>query len=138
MKRLLKLFALLPFTFATAWAGTDQLPDGYYHFEGKWIYSGICHITHTKKDSHKVQCLEGRKYTFCVTAKSSGSFKIEKSDVALGKIKRNMSGSGELSKPGHASGKGSVWTKSLGIFSRDHRKGPWTLRPATAEEAASE
>jgi hypothetical protein len=113
------------------------LPEGYYKFDCPIFYKdGMVRITHTPKGAH-VQMLETFAGSFVLEPKGQNELTMTRDSVSYPELKRTLSGSGILTRTGHAEGQAKVWIKDMGPLSRNHRKGTWTLRLASAKEIKS-
>lgn len=110
------------------------VPEGYYVFDCPIVYdNGLARISHTAGGA-RVQLLEDVKGSFILRVDNKGALEIVDADMHYPGLKRSFKGGGLMSEPGRASGRAIAWLKTLGPISRDHRAGPWTLRPATEKE----
>lgn len=115
---------------------SSQLPDGYYMLDASpWFYGpNLCLLESKKPGVHTVSMLKERKGSFDLVPKGNRTFSIKQSNINFDKIRRSIKGDATMTQAGVLSGTGVVWLKSLGPISRNHRKGAWTLRPATQAE----
>ncbi len=110
------------------------LPPGYYVFDCPIVYdNGLAKVEPTA-GGMKVTLLEKIKGTFVLQAKPDGSLSITQSEMDYPGLRRSFKGEGRVTGGGKAEGDAVVWVKNYGIVGRDHRKGPWTLRPANEGE----
>lgn len=134
--QLLSVVFLLMFGCATTPPpGLNRLPEGLYRFDCPVFYdNGMVRITHTAKGA-RVQLLEKIEGSFTLRPDAEGHVKVVEDHIDYPGLKRSLNGEGRITAPGQAEGRAAVWLKSMGPLSRDHRKGPWTLRRATEAEA---
>ncbi len=110
------------------------LPEGHYRFDCPIIYErGMVRLRHDG-NTVRVEFLEIFDGAFSFRVRSNQELSITNPDVGLPGLNRSFRGEGTLTKPGHAEGRAVSWLKTGGPISRNHREGPWTLRPATPRE----
>lgn len=81
-----------------------------------------------------VELLGEYKGSFKMVPLADQRVNIEKSRLDYPGLKRTFSGEGTVQRPGQLSGTAIMWLKGTGPISRNHREGPWSLRPATPRE----
>lgn len=110
------------------------LPEGYYVFDCPIVYDkGMVRIHHDTR-TVRVELLEKFDGAFLFRVRSDRALTIVNADMGLPGLNRSFKGDGTLNKTGHAEGRAVTWLKAGGPLSRNHREGPWTLRPATQQE----
>jgi hypothetical protein len=82
----------------------------------------------------EVILLEKNQGSFELRLGADQKVSIVASEMDYPGLKRNLKGEGRLNQPGHAEGNAESWIMNFGIAGRDHRTGPWSLRPATDAE----
>ncbi|MEX2607716.1 MAG: hypothetical protein WD708_10250 [Kiritimatiellia bacterium] len=113
---------------------TTRLPEGYYTFDCPIIYKrGMVRLRHDH-DRARVELLEKFDGAFSFRIRPDRQLTITDADIDLPGLRRSFRGEGTLFQPGHAEGRAVSWIKTGGPISRNHREGPWTLRPATPVE----
>jgi len=65
---------------------------------------------------------------------TEGRLEIMNSNIAFAEVQRSIEGNGTLQSGNRGSGRWLLQTKSIGRFSRNFRKGDWTLKLATPEQ----
>lgn len=114
--------------------GHPSLPEGYYVFDMPVLYSsGMARVGNVARGV-RVQLLETFEGSFELHGHGENELRIRNESISYPGLRRTLSGEGTITAPGRAQGEGTVWIRISGPVGRDHRKGPWTLRPATAEE----
>lgn len=110
------------------------IPEGTYHFKADTVnQNNLARVTH-EKGRMRVTLLGDFEGGFTFDPKADGGLGIVDADMDYPGLKRTFKGEGRVTKPGIASGTSVMWLKSAGPVSRNHRKGPWFLRPATEAE----
>ncbi|MDA3872822.1 MAG: hypothetical protein PF795_02550 [Kiritimatiellae bacterium] len=113
------------------------LPEGYYSFDCPIIYEkGMVRLRHDQAKV-RVELLEKFDGSFSFSVRSDQTLTITDADMGFPGLNRSFRGEGTLTKRGHAAGRAVSWLKTGGPLSRNHREGPWTLRPATPREIQS-
>ena len=113
------------------------MPEGYYMFDCPIVYEkDMAEITHRDGKAF-VQLLGDFKGSFAFEISSEGVVTIVEDEMGFSGLNRSFNGEGQILKRGHARGEAIAWLKSIGGFSRDHRKGPWSIRPASESEINS-
>lgn len=82
----------------------------------------------------RVQLLETFEGSFELHRRRGGGVVIRNDQMGYPGLNRSFSGSGTLTGDSGAEGEAEIWIRMAGPVRRDHRKGPWTLRPATPQE----
>lgn len=112
----------------------DWMPEGLYKFECDIInQDNLAGITHGPRGL-KVQLLGDFEGEFTLALRSERRVEIVRDRMDYPGLKRSFKGEGEILQPGVAGGTAITWVKSIGPIGRDHREGPWSLRPATEQE----
>ncbi len=119
----------LPPETVAAW-----LPTGYYKFDCPIVYENGLARLEPVRGGMNVTLLEKIKGTFVLQAKADGRLAITQSEMDYPGLRRSFKGEGQVIGGGKAEGTAVVWVKNFGIVGRDHRKGAWTLRPASESE----
>jgi len=115
-------------------AGDPRLPPGLYVFDMPVMYErGFAELS-SVPGGVRVQLLETFQGRFDLHPRGESEWVIRNDEVGYPGLSRSFSGEGRSTGPGRLEGSGEVWIRMAGPIGRDHRKGPWTLRPATAEE----
>jgi len=115
-------------------SGDARLPPGLYVFDMPVLYpEGFAELT-AVPGGVRVRLLEAFEGRFDLQAKGESAWVIRNDEVGYPSLRRSLSGEGRSTGPGRMEGEGEVWIRLAGPLGRDHRKGSWTLRPATAEE----
>jgi len=110
------------------------IPEGFYHFECEIVHQdNLARIRHLKGNI-RVDLLGDLKGGFSLRPLPGGALEIYASRMDYPGLKRSFKGEGRVIQPGVAEGDAISWLKSIGPFSRDHREGAWSLRPATPQE----
>jgi hypothetical protein len=135
MQCLSLIFITLTACVSTPSADLERwLPEGYYKFDCPIIYEkGMVQLRHDR-NTVRVELLEKFDGAFSFSVRPNQDVSIIRADMGLPGLNRSFRGDGRLLKPGHAEGRAVTWLKTGGPISRNHREGPWTLRPATREE----
>lgn len=126
----------LGFTGCTTTPPPEQqyLPEGLYHFDAPIFYKkGWAQLSHTPRGV-RVQLLETFKGAFTLKTQADGRVYLIDDDISYPGLKRTLKGEGRITSIGEAAGTATVWLKTMGPVSRNHRKGPWRLVRATAED----
>ncbi|MCH8512918.1 MAG: hypothetical protein LAT83_14885 [Kiritimatiellae bacterium] len=110
-----------------------KFPAGYYRFDAPFVYEGLARVTPNPHGA-SIQLLENFDGRFELHLRGDHQVVIRNDEMDYPGFRRNFKGSGKLTAPGTAKGDAEIWNVMVGGFSRDHRKGPWTLRPATTAE----
>ncbi len=132
----LMLFAVLQGCVSTGSPSPPApiLPPGYAVFHMPGVYSeGMARIE-TMPRGARVQLLETFEGSFELHARGTNHVVIRNDAMGYPGLNRSFSGSGELTGDGRAGGEAEIWIRMAGPVRRDHRKGAWSLRPATEEE----
>lgn len=133
----------LPVFFLLIWSGcattadpaaaARAFPPGMYVFEAPFVYEGMAEIRPIPNGA-AVQLLETFEGNFEFHLRGDDGLRIRNDNMDYPGLKRRFVGTGTLRRPGHADGDAEIWLTAIGRFGRDHRKGAWTLRPATEAE----
>ncbi len=109
--------------------------EGFYFLDSEAFYkNGLTRVTGDGRGGVNVTLLDHFGGGFQLKEAGNGQFTIARDRVNMEDVKRSLSGSGTLTPGGGFAGDCTVWINNIPGFSRDHRKQPWTLRPASAEE----
>lgn len=137
------IFFLAGFTLVSGAAGcasrpglpttSQKFPEGTYRFDAPFVYEGLARVTPTPHGA-SVQLLGHFDGSFELHLRGENRLVIRNDEMSYPGFRRNFKGDGELTAPGTARGEAEIWNVMIGGFSRDHRKGSWTLRPATEGE----
>lgn len=112
----------------------NRLPEGLYVFDAPIFYEeGMAEITHTPRGA-RVRLLRDDVGEFTLRPDARGRVDIVDDAIGYSGLNRSLNGKGRLTENGRAEGQAKVWLKAMGPVSRNHRKGPWTLRQATPQE----
>ncbi len=133
------LLLLLLAGCATPPPGTHHpgLPPGLYVFDCPIVYEkGMARLAPLPRGA-RVQLLEGVQGSFELRVRGQGDLEIRDAEMDYPGLRRSFKGSGTLSSPGHATGEAVSWILNFGFAGRDHRTGPWSLRPASEAEIRS-
>ena len=110
------------------------IPEGFYHVTSEIInQDNLARVTH-KNQRIQVQLLGDFDGGFTMAPLPNGELEIVTSRMDYPGLKRSFKGEGRIQQPGVAMGTAITWLKSAGPVSRNHRKGTWSLRPATPQE----
>jgi hypothetical protein len=111
-----------------------QLPPGLYVFDCPIVYKrGLARLEPHPRGA-RVQLLEGVKGSFELELLEGNRLRIRKAEMDYPGLKRSFEGTGVLTQAGHGAGQAESWIMNFSIAGRDHRTGPWELRPATEAE----
>lgn len=129
------LFLLVTGCATTSGPSLDAwIPEGYYHFSCDIVNQNNLALVSHNRGRMEVQLLGDFDGGFAFSPEADGGLTITKSNMDYPGLKRSFRGEGTVQQPGVASGSAITWIKSVGPIGRDHRKGPWRLRPATPKE----
>ena len=136
IRRSFLLLALAAAGCATTPKGPPPLAEGYYFFDCPIFYEkGLAEVAALPNGNLKVSLLEKHKGEFELHPTGGGELKITRDHIPLADISRSLSGEGRVSPDASgAAGRAVMWTTNIMGISRDHRKGGWTLTPASKAE----
>lgn len=113
------------------------LPAGYARFDMPGVYeNGMASVTSIPQGV-KIQLLETFEGSFELHQRADNRVVIRNDQMDYPGLGRSFKGEGILLGQGRAEGYAEIWLDLMGPVRRDHRKGPWVLRPATEAEIRS-
>ena len=141
MKKLTLLLLSVVFTMGCSTLPTREtapsVATGYYMLEAKHFYDkGLCKLTQSSPNVLHIELLENRKGSFDLRYAGENRYTITNSNVGIGAIKRKVSGEATLTQRGTFEGFAKVKIYNMGIISRDHRKGNWSMTRASERDVA--
>jgi hypothetical protein len=110
------------------------LPPGYAVFDLPGIYTDGMAMIETIPRGARIQLLETFEGSFELHRRGENRVVIRNDSMGYPGLNRSFSGEGILKGNGRAEGEAEIWIRMAGPVRRDHRKGNWTIRPATVEE----
>lgn len=105
-----------------------------YHFTSETVnQNNLARIRHVE-GKFRVELLGDFDGGFGLELKDGNTLQIVDAKMDYPGLRRSYKGTGNVVQPGLASGTDTMWLKTTGPISRNHRDGTWTLRPATQDE----
>lgn len=129
----------LALTSCTTTVSPDRaatLPDGLYQFSAPPAIKRQYADLSWGSAGWDIQLLGDGGGSFTLRPESGNGVSIQNDQMSYPGLKRSLQGSGTVQTDRTASGKLELWLGG-GPIKRNHRKGDWTLRPATPQEAES-
>lgn len=113
------------------------LPEGYYNFDCPIAYKNdLARLSH-ENGKVQVQLLVDYTGSFSLQVDGNGNLNIVDDHMDYPGLPRSFNGEGRILQPGVAEGTATLWLKPAGPISRNHRKGTWTLQPASEKAVQS-
>lgn len=112
------------------------VPEGFYQLDSDAFYKdGLVRVLGDGRGGLRVTLLDHFGGSFRLSPGGDGAFTIREARIDIEDVGRSLRGEGRLTAAGGLEGECVVWVGNILGISRDHRSQPWTLRPASADEA---